>query len=888
MKPTSFRSVGGLIAGFVVATLCALIPASATAASTFELMSISRTGSAANSGSDFSSISADGRLVVFNSDASNLVLDDDNTFRDVFVRDRVTDSTIAISVDTDGHVGNASSYHLGVDSVSDDDRYVLFNSSATNLVEPDDNSFDSDVYLRDLVTGSTERVSVDSMEVQADGPSTGGAISGDGRFVAFASDASNLRTEFGPGSGPVIYLRDRLDDTTTQVTSGGIGFGHGTCPGDMSLSDDGRYLAFCGDSSSIVAGDTNGFEDVFVYDRLTASTERVSVSTAGAQANWFSWEISMSADGRYVSFASPASNLVAGDTNGEQDIFFRDLVTDTTQRLSVGDGEEQGDRQSSWPAMSDDGNVSFWSTSTNWGLGGGPNGAVYLRDIVAGTTTLVASPGGNQSTAVSADASVVAFDDCGCHAGLVPQDTNFFTDVYAAVFAPSDTTPPIVTGTPDRAANGNGWYKAPVTIDWTSEDPDPSSGTPSDPPDTNAGTEGTVTYESDPSCDPANNCATGELELSIDLSNPTVTCNPAAFAVGQSGAAVTASVTDAVSGPIASTVSTPANTTTAGSFSASLTGTDRSGRTTTVSCPYTVGQPHTSTSITSVTNPTTYGQAIQFVATVTNIDTATIPKGKVQFKVDGNNFGNPITLDATGKATTATYSALPAGAHTVTAAFTGQNGTFVDSTSNSLTQTVNAASTSMTLTSSPNPPFWGQSTKFTAKLTNTATSFIPKGSVQFQIDGANSGSPVTLDSTGSAITPYINLTAGTHTVRAVFTGLNGNFSNNERTISQLVKPDVTAVAVSSSKNPSTAGTAVTFTAVVTNSTYGSLKPTGTAQLWVDGAPVGSPATLDAMSRAKFTISTLPVGDHTISVVYTSSDGNFQSSTGTMAKSQTVK
>jgi hypothetical protein len=122
----------------------------------------------------------------------------------------------------------------------------------------------------------------------------------------------------------------------------------------------------------------------------------------------------------------------------------------------------------------------------------------------------------------------------------------------------------------------------------------------------------------------------------------------------------------------------------------------------------------------------------------------------------------------------------------------------------------------------------------------------------------------------------------------VFTGLNGNFANNERTISQLVNPDATSTAVSSSKNPSTVGTAVTFTAIVTNTTYGSLKPPGTAQLRVDGVNVGSPVALDSMSKAKFTISTLTVGDHTISVVYTSSNGNFQSSTGTMAKVQTVK
>ena len=125
-----------------------------------------------------------------------------------------------------------------------------------------------------------------------------------------------------------------------------------------------------------------------------------------------------------------------------------------------------------------------------------------------------------------------------------------------------------------------------MTIDWQATD---DSGQASDPPNTNAATEGTVTYTSDPSCDPSNNCATGELELSIDLSDPTVTCAAASFAVNQPGASVSASVADAVSGPVATSVSAPANTSTAGTFSVNLTGEDLAGRTKVKSCSYTVG-----------------------------------------------------------------------------------------------------------------------------------------------------------------------------------------------------------------------------------------------------------------------------------------------------------
>ena len=449
-----------------------------------------------------------------------------------------------------------------------------------------------------------------------------------------------------------------------------------------------------------------------------------------------------------------------------------------------------------------------------------------------------------------------------------------------------DLVPPIVEGTPDRSPNGNGWYDSAVTIDWTSEDPDPSSGTPTDPPDTVASTEGTVTYQSDQSCDPSNNCATGSLELKIDLSDPGVTCNSAAFAVGQSGAQVTANVTDSVSGPVSATVSASASTGALGNYTASLTGTDLADRTTTVLCPYSVGYPRTSTTVTSVTNPTTFGQAIQFTATVTNIDTATTPTGRVQFTIDGGNFGTPVTLNAAGKATSVSYTSLGAGTHDVAAIYTSTNGTFVTSTGH-VSQVVNAASTSLALSSSKNPGIWGQSTRFTANVTNTATSRVPAGTVQFRIDGNDFGGLLALDSKGGVTTPWINLVAGNHIVEAVFTGTNGNFLTSSRTITQVINANNTSTTITSSKNPSTVGQSVTFTASVKNVSFSTLVPTGSVQFKVDGADVGAPVVLSA-GKATFTTAGLSKGTHTISAVFTSSSVNFQGSIGSMAKVQTVK
>jgi Tol biopolymer transport system component len=262
-------------------------------------------------------ISADGRYVAFLSVAP-LVANDGNFLDDVFVRDRQTGTTTRVSVHSNGTEADARSFPP---AISADGRYVVFSSSATNLVDNDTNGV-QDAFLHDRQTGATTRVSVDSNGAQL--ASGGGApsVSADGRYVAFQSAGGN-------------YLRDRQAGTTTLVSVDSNGVpANGFCA-PPAISTDGRYVAFASDATNLVANDTNGVRDVFVHDRQTVATTRVSVDSSGAQANGASGSQAISGDGRYVVFQSDATNLVANDIYGVADIYLRDLQTGTTKRVSV-------------------------------------------------------------------------------------------------------------------------------------------------------------------------------------------------------------------------------------------------------------------------------------------------------------------------------------------------------------------------------------------------------------------------------------------------------------------------------------------------------------------------------------------------------------------------
>ena len=263
-------------------------------AGTTSRVSVSSTGARANLSSRGASISADGRYVAFVSGASNLVPEETNVYVDVFVRDRVAGTTSLVSVTSTGAPADDESC-CGT-SISADGRYVAFNSLASNLVLGDSNLAD-DVFVRDRVAGTTRRVSVSSSGAQANSFSVAPSISADGRYVAFVSYASNLVP--GDTSRSVdVFVRDLVAGTTTRVSvssSGAQAMGSSDMP---STSADGRYLAFVSLASNLVPGDTNDTDDVFVRDQVAGTTSRVSVSSTGGQGSGLSFLPSISDDGR--------------------------------------------------------------------------------------------------------------------------------------------------------------------------------------------------------------------------------------------------------------------------------------------------------------------------------------------------------------------------------------------------------------------------------------------------------------------------------------------------------------------------------------------------------------------------------------------------------------
>jgi hypothetical protein len=237
-----------------------------------------------------------------------------------------------------------------------------------------------------------------ALSQSAGGDSWAPIITPDGRFVLFASSANNLvssgtnnlqMSSIFPGKMNV-YLRDRANGSNSLVSINLVGMGGGNWDSiPAGVSTNGRYALFESRASDLVAGDTNNFTDVFVRDMLSGVTMLVSISTNGGLGNFASRGASMTPDGRFVAFVSAANNLVGGDTNGISDIFVRDMLTGTTVLASPGAKGVQFSNASESPEITPDGRfVAFFSTATNLLPGLTNSGEVYVRDLAASTTIL--------------------------------------------------------------------------------------------------------------------------------------------------------------------------------------------------------------------------------------------------------------------------------------------------------------------------------------------------------------------------------------------------------------------------------------------------------------------------------------------------------------------
>ncbi len=343
------------------------------AAGTLSRVSLANDGSQGEGPSYLGRLSANGRYVAFVSGAANLVSGDANNAVDVFVRDREAGTTELASVASDGTQGDIDS---GEPAISADGRYVAFSSYATTLTAVNPGAY-SQIYLRDRLFGTTTLVS-GSGEDAGDSWSMAPSVSDDGSKVSFLSFASNLIRADGNGLFDV-YVRDMNAGTNTIVSVNGIGYPMGAEPAyGAPISGDGNFVVYTSIANGIAGSDSNNNYDVFRYDLTLGTIERVAVPYNYPQTTGHAAAPSISRDGRYIAFESYASNMVFGDSNNQNDVFVKDMTMGTIARASQGPSGEQGDRWSITPFVSADGRfVGFASPSTNFGVASQERHVIY-------------------------------------------------------------------------------------------------------------------------------------------------------------------------------------------------------------------------------------------------------------------------------------------------------------------------------------------------------------------------------------------------------------------------------------------------------------------------------------------------------------------------------
>lgn len=409
------------------------------AAQTIERVTVSSEGVEANGDSFnplFDGVSADGRFVVFESDATNLIPSDGNGLRDVFLRDRLLGTTTRVS---EAWGGGDASGESRYPSISEDGRWIAFSSDAPNIVADDTNGF-QDVFVLDRLTGQTARVSIAWDGSQGNGDSRTPSISGDGRYLAFRSGATNLLSQ-PIAESRFIYVRD-LHTGTNEIASltwdGNLESGGSWYP---HISANGRHVAFISNSTNLVPFDDNGVNDIFIRDLDLAVTSMISVNIDGGAADSNSGGFGISGDGRFAGIFSNATDLLppGEDTNGVQDAFVRDLDLGVTERVSVSSAGAEATGGSGPATLDGTGRYAAFHSEATDLVDGDGNGVtdIFARDRQHGTTSLltvtaagVQADGNCTSPTLSADGRFVVFRSEA--ANLVPDDTLGFQDVFIA------------------------------------------------------------------------------------------------------------------------------------------------------------------------------------------------------------------------------------------------------------------------------------------------------------------------------------------------------------------------------------------------------------------------------------------------------------------------
>ncbi len=437
LKLISVYIISGLVIGGV--TLQTSL-ATATMPYIFERVNLTHLGAQMSSTSNIQDppiLSQDGRYVAFSTNDPNIVNGDSNNAPDVFVRDRKLGQNVRANVSDTG-----AQLPLGTEGfkMSANGRFVAFKHYVQVTSMYASNGM-WQVYVRDLKNNTTETVSLSTTGDLSNSSISFFDISADGRFVTFSTDASNL-VSGDTNNFSDIFIRDRKLGTTTLISKNSSGFvGNGSSV-KPAISCDGSYVAFISSASDLAAGDTNGFADVFLVDRLS-NDNITNITINGNNSSGGSGEVDLSCNGSTVVFQSHASNLVANDTNSKLDLFAFNMVDSLIQRVNL----DSSNSQSSTSIIQDRSTnvvdfsgryIVFASNATDLTTGD-TNGKtdVFLRDIVDGTTQIVTRRNSSTQTSdasyyssISLDGSEVIF--MSHDGGLVGGDTNNNGDIFTA------------------------------------------------------------------------------------------------------------------------------------------------------------------------------------------------------------------------------------------------------------------------------------------------------------------------------------------------------------------------------------------------------------------------------------------------------------------------
>ena len=427
-----------------------------------ERVSVDSAGNEGNDASGISDISGDGRFVAFGSAATNLIPGGNLPFN-IFVQDRQTGSTEIVSVSSSGRQGEGFS---SAPDINADGRFVAFDSDAENLARGDRNSI-TDVFRHDRETGETVLVSVSSDGQQGDASSHAPAISADGNWIVFHANSSLAPEDTNENTD--VYLRNVQAGTTALMSIGFDGSAGNGSSFIQEISSDGRFVVFVSSATNMIPNDPDGGEEnVYVRDLMTGTTELVSVGSDGTVADVGFFDVpSISADGRYVAFSTPTSLVPADTRQFSLDIYLRDRQAGTTELISVNTDEVPGNGRSEGPSTSADGRfVAFQSDSSNIVSPDEPAGGffpdedIFVRDRQEGVTYRVSeSSAGDEGNArslggsISADGLVTAFSSDASN--LVPEDTNFVTDIFVHDERPAADLAVTNSDSPDPVRKGD-------------------------------------------------------------------------------------------------------------------------------------------------------------------------------------------------------------------------------------------------------------------------------------------------------------------------------------------------------------------------------------------------------------------------------------------------